>query len=84
MHKFIKPGVKLIDICDTLEGIVRKLIEENGLQAGHAFPTGVSINHCAAHYSSNPVSCLFCIINKNLFLRVSIYNLVNTAFVVLI
>lgn len=38
---------------ETLEGIARKLIKENGLEAGLAFPTGVSLNHCAAHYTPN-------------------------------
>ena len=38
---------------ETLEGISRKLIKENKLQAGPAFPTGVSLNHCAAHYTPN-------------------------------
>ena len=27
------------------------MIKENGLQAGLAFPTGLSLNNCAAHYS---------------------------------
>ena len=34
--------------CTTI-----KPSEENGLEAGLAFPTGVSINHCAAHYTPN-------------------------------
>ena len=38
---------------ETLEGISRKLIKEEGLKAGPAFPTGVSLNHCAAHYTPN-------------------------------
>ena len=29
------------------------MINENGLKAGLAFPTGCSINHCAAHYTPN-------------------------------
>ena len=37
VRKYIKkiavPGVKLIDLCETLEDSVRKLIEEKGLQA---------------------------------------------------
>lgn len=53
MQTIIKPGVKLIELCETLEGIARKLIKEDGLHAGLAFPTGVSINHCAAHYTPN-------------------------------
>jgi len=27
--------------------------EENGLESGIAFPTGLSLNHCAAHYTPN-------------------------------
>ena len=38
---------------ETLEGMARKLIKENGLEAGLAFPTGVSLNNCAAHYTPN-------------------------------
>ena len=45
--------MKLIDICNTIEATNRKLIEANGLEAGIAFPTGCSINHCAAHYTPN-------------------------------
>ncbi|CAH1783259.1 unnamed protein product [Owenia fusiformis] len=53
MQKFIKPGMTMIEICETLETSSRKLIDENGLKAGLAFPTGCSINHCAAHYTPN-------------------------------
>ena len=38
---------------EQVESTARKLIGENGLQAGLAFPTGVSLNHCAAHYTPN-------------------------------
>uniref|UniRef100_A0A672Q3R0 Methionyl aminopeptidase 2 n=1 Tax=Sinocyclocheilus grahami TaxID=75366 RepID=A0A672Q3R0_SINGR len=31
----------------------RKLIKESGLNAGLAFPTGCSLNNCAAHYTPN-------------------------------
>ncbi|XP_072181562.1 methionine aminopeptidase 2-like isoform X2 [Diadema setosum] len=50
---FIKPGLTIIDICERLETASRKLIDENGLKAGLAFPTGCSLNHCAAHYTPN-------------------------------
>lgn len=53
MQNYIKPGLTMIDICETLEGISRKLINEKGLEAGLAFPTGCSLNHCAAHYTPN-------------------------------
>lgn len=42
-----------MDICNTIENMNRKLIKENGLAAGLAFPTGCSLNHCAAHYTPN-------------------------------
>lgn len=32
---------------------VRKLIDENGLDAGIAFPTGCSLNYVAAHWTPN-------------------------------
>ncbi|XP_019848837.1 PREDICTED: methionine aminopeptidase 2-like isoform X2 [Amphimedon queenslandica] len=53
MQKYIKPGMKMIDICEHLEETSRKLIGEKGLEAGLAFPTGCSLNHCAAHYTPN-------------------------------
>lgn len=53
MQSFIKPGMTMIEICETLENMSRKLIAENGLSAGLAFPTGCSLNHVAAHYTPN-------------------------------
>ena len=50
----IKPGMKLYDICSDLEDHVRHIIKENGPLAGMGFPTGCSINNCAAHYTPNP------------------------------
>ena len=44
----MKPGMLMTDICETLEDTVRKLISENGLKAGIAFPTGCSLNWFAA------------------------------------
>ncbi len=47
----IRPGMKIMDICNEIEACNRRLIEANGLEAGIAFPTGASLNHCAAHYT---------------------------------
>jgi len=52
-HKFIQPGRTMVEICERIENGTRALIEENGLEAGVAFPTGCSLNHCAAHYTPN-------------------------------
>lgn len=53
IKKIAKPGILLIDMCESLESYVRKLIEENGMDAGIAFPTGCSLNWVAAHYTPN-------------------------------
>ena len=52
-QKFIKPGMKIMDICNEIEATNRRLIEASGLEAGIAFPTGASLNHCAAHWTPN-------------------------------
>ncbi|KNC96080.1 methionine aminopeptidase 2B [Spizellomyces punctatus DAOM BR117] len=52
-QKTIKPGMAMVDIVELIENGTRTLIEENGLEAGIAFPTGCSLNHCAAHYTPN-------------------------------
>ena len=44
MRSIVKPGMLMVELCETLENLVRKLIRENGLQAGIAFPTGCSLN----------------------------------------
>merc|ERR550534_1497209 len=53
MQNYIKSGMTMIQICQELESRSRMLIGENGLKAGLAFPTGCSLNHCAAHYTPN-------------------------------
>ncbi|CAG8680524.1 12754_t:CDS:10, partial [Acaulospora morrowiae] len=52
-QKAIKPGMTMIEICELIENGTRALIEENGLKAGIGFPTGCSLNNCAAHYTPN-------------------------------
>lgn len=49
----IRPGIPLIEMCQQLEQQVWRLVEKDGLKAGSAFPTGCSLNHCAAHYTPN-------------------------------
>eukprot|EP00199_Chlamydomonas_sp_CCMP681_P000499 CAMPEP_0119107772 /NCGR_PEP_ID=MMETSP1180-20130426/11591_1 /TAXON_ID=3052 ORGANISM="Chlamydomonas cf sp, Strain CCMP681" /NCGR_SAMPLE_ID=MMETSP1180 /ASSEMBLY_ACC=CAM_ASM_000741 /LENGTH=478 /DNA_ID=CAMNT_0007093309 /DNA_START=16 /DNA_END=1452 /DNA_ORIENTATION=+ len=53
MRSVIKPGIVLSEMCETLEDLSRRLIEEKGLEAGIAFPTGCSLNYVAAHYTPN-------------------------------
>ncbi|KAK6509943.1 Methionine aminopeptidase 2 [Arthrobotrys musiformis] len=57
--KMIKPGMTLTEIANNIEDSVRALsghdglTEGDGLIAGMGFPTGLSINNCAAHYTPN-------------------------------
>lgn len=54
VQKYIQPGMSLMEIANYIEDGVRALVEEDGLEAGIAFPTGLNLNHCAAHFSPNP------------------------------
>ncbi len=61
-RKNIKPGMTLHEIANGIEDCTRALTghqgldEGDGLIAGVGFPTGLSINHCAAHYTPNTTS----------------------------
>ncbi|KAL8392931.1 hypothetical protein RB595_002936 [Gaeumannomyces hyphopodioides] len=59
VQKSIKPGQSLTEIANNVEDAVRALVGHQGLEEGDAmvagmgFPTGLSINQCAAHYTPN-------------------------------
>ena len=53
-QRSIRPGMKLMDAANLIEDTSRALVEEDGLSRGIGFPTGLNLNHCAAHYSPNP------------------------------
>ncbi|MCJ1225420.1 Methionine aminopeptidase 2 [Toensbergia leucococca] len=58
-QKNIKPGQTLTEIAEGIEDGVRALTGHQGLEEGDSliggmgFPTGLSLNHCAAHYTPN-------------------------------
>ncbi|KAI6247880.1 Methionine aminopeptidase 2 [Erysiphe necator] len=58
-QKNIKPGQSLIEIAEGIEDGVRALSGHPGLEEGDnilggvAFPTGLNLDHIAAHYSPN-------------------------------
>lgn len=58
-QKNVKPGWTLTEICEGIEDSVRALTGHPGLEEGDnikggvAFPTGVNLDHIAAHYSPN-------------------------------
>lgn len=43
----------MTEIAELIEDGTRALVAENGLESGIGFPTGLSRNHCAAHYTPN-------------------------------
>ena len=53
-QSIIRPGEKLIEICNKIENMNRYLINQTNLECGVGFPTGCSLNHVAAHYTPNP------------------------------
>jgi len=52
-RKWIQPGMKMLDIADRIEESLRKTIALDGIVRSIAFPTGLSRNNCAAHYTPN-------------------------------
>lgn len=53
-RRTIRPGMTMTSIADLIENGTRALVEENGMSSGIGFPTGLSLDHCAAHYTPNP------------------------------
>ncbi|RYP65620.1 hypothetical protein DL771_008228 [Monosporascus sp. 5C6A] len=58
-QKNIKPGQTLTEIANGIEDSVRRLVGHDGLtegdaiKAGMGFPTGLNLDHIAAHFSPN-------------------------------
>jgi methionyl aminopeptidase len=50
----LKPGLNLFNFVEDLENMTRTLLGGDSLECGVGFPTGVSLNHCAAHWTPNP------------------------------
>jgi len=49
----IRPGMSMTEIANMIEDGTRALVEEDGLESGIGFPTGLSVNEVAAHYTPN-------------------------------
>ena len=60
VQESVKPGQTLTEIALDIEDGVRSLLGNEGLAPGEgllsgiAFPTGLSLNSCVAHYTPNP------------------------------
>ncbi|OEH78479.1 methionine type [Cyclospora cayetanensis] len=53
-QSLLQPGVSLTYLCQKLEAKTEALIGAKGIERGKGFPTGCSLNECAAHYTPNP------------------------------
>lgn len=51
--KWVRPGMSMIEIAQFIENGTRSLLKNDGFKRGWGFPTGVSLNHVAAHYTPN-------------------------------
>jgi len=52
-QRTIRPGMSMTEIANMIENGTRALVEENGFESGIGFPTGLSLNEVAAHYTPN-------------------------------
>lgn len=52
-QKWVKPGMTMIECAQRIENGTKSLLPADGLTRSWGFPTGVSLNHCAAHYTPN-------------------------------
>ena len=54
IQNIIKPNMKLLDLANNIEHKINELTNYNNvtpLETGIAFPTGLSINNCVAHWT---------------------------------
>ncbi len=56
LYNYIKPGLKIYDICNFIENTVKKYSENSNKQLnnGIGFPVGFSINNVIAHDTASP------------------------------
>lgn len=53
IQSYVKPGAKILDIANKIEGDIVNIFGKNDLKAGIAFPPGLSINNIIAHDTAN-------------------------------
>jgi methionyl aminopeptidase len=52
-RRAIKPGMSMTEIANLIEDTSRTINEAHGFDSGIGFPTGLSLNEVAAHYTPN-------------------------------
>ncbi|MBU0636491.1 M24 family metallopeptidase [Candidatus Micrarchaeota archaeon] len=48
-RKSLSPGIKLLELAESIEGFILARLKEETLEGGLAFPVNLSLNHVAAH-----------------------------------
>ena len=51
VQSMIRPGIDLLNLSNTIEKKVRTLLDNRGYNHGNGFPTGLSVDNCAAHWT---------------------------------
>lgn len=54
LQHYLKPGLKIYDICTFIENKICEHFNNNNLECGIGFPVSFSINNCAAHDTAKP------------------------------
>ena len=71
-REHIKPGMTMTEIADMIEDTVRALVEADGQLRGIGFPTGLSLNNVAAHYTPNPGDTIgISVFSRNIYLLIA-------------
>jgi methionyl aminopeptidase len=64
----LKPGLKLSELADLIENKCVQLTDGNGINSGIGFPSSLSVNDCAAHFT--PSSKYDVTLDKNSILKI--------------
>ena len=51
MRPHLKPGLKLSELADLIENKCKELTKNQGVNEGIGFPSSLSVNDCAAHFT---------------------------------
>jgi len=51
IRPILKPGLKLSELADKIEGTCMELTKSAGINRGIGFPSSLSVNECAAHFT---------------------------------
>ena len=56
LQPLIKPNTSLNQLVENFENTIKKKLNNQGMNQGIGFPCTISINNCAAHWSTNNIS----------------------------